>query len=77
MPNRHINRTSNYQFIKSIVFDTDILTTGIRINIAGIVFVTMLLLSGYWQKKDEGTSNNNLKSVNHSIIKSNNQAINK
>lgn len=67
MPNRYANRTSNFEFIKSILFDTDILTTGIRINIAAILLVVMLLLSNYWWKKDEEMSKP--KSVNQSMPK--------
>jgi H+/gluconate symporter-like permease len=53
MPNRQIPKPSNYQFIKSIVFDVDILTIGIRINIAVILFVTLLWLSNYWKRNEE------------------------
>ena len=53
MPYRYTKKTSNFEFLKSIVFDTDLLTTGIRINVAAIIFVSLLLFSNYGRKKNE------------------------
>gem|GEM_PF-5485899 len=67
MPNRYTNKPSNFEFIKSIVFDTDLLTTGIRINVAAIIFVALLLLSHSKQKKNEGVNQPVPKSLHQPI----------
>jgi hypothetical protein len=75
MPNRYTNKPSNFEFIKSIVFDTDLLTTGIRINVAAIIFVTLLLFSNYGQKRNEEVNHPVPKSLSQPTTKSSNLSV--